>query len=334
MSSLIDKRTVREHVLSQVDSYYDNGARGGSWVIMSCPLCEAEGNPRNIKLNVNVADGWFFCFRCGIKGSVPELKDDRDALTALFHDAPEDSPQKPFPSLPADFRPLHDEETGRANRGDEMLEAGHAMLQARGVPPDVAWRAMAGVAKCGPRGMETPRLVFPVWGFGNWCTGYDARILENQYIDSKIGQVSFEWTAEGPKYYKPPGFDRAQFYNAEALKIETNAPVFVVEGIFDALAVRESGIAVWGKPTAETAQSIALHARRPVVFALDRDAAKLNQSFAAVLNRAFSGLGKDMPVGYVDWVKVSLDVSDLGDMALHPLVLARLADATMWMKKP
>lgn len=332
MSSAIEKLTVRAHVLEHVDNLYAERGRNGSWVIISCPLCEAEGKHRNSKLNVNVADGWFFCFRCGVKGSVPELKEGKDVISALFHDAPEDSPQKPFPELPADFRPLYDPETGRSNHGDYMLEAGHRALDTRKVPPDVAWRAMVGVAKCGPRGLEVPRLVFPVWGFDNWCTGYDARILElspHQPVRDDDGNMV------GPKYYKPPGFDRGQFYNAEALKVETQEPVYVTEGIFDALAVRDCGIAIWGKPTAETATSIAEHTRRPVVFALDRDAGRLNLSFSAILQRALSSLGKDLPVGAIDWGKIPPALSDLGEMpAARPTnIFERLDYATVWAKK-
>tara|TARA_R100000152_G_C6571355_1_gene38554 strand:- start:128 stop:469 length:342 start_codon:yes stop_codon:yes gene_type:complete len=60
-------------------------------------------------------------------------------------------------------------------------------------------------------------------------------------------------------------------FNQDALYVPTTDPVFVVEGIFDALALWPDAVAVLGKPAREHVQ-ILLETDRPIAVALDADA--------------------------------------------------------------
>jgi DNA primase len=68
-------------------------------------------------------------------------------------------------------------------------------------------------------------------------------------------------------------------FNKSELFIDTPAPIFVVEGVFDALALYPHAVAVLGKPT--TAQeNIIAKTKRPICVALDGDAWQEGWAFA------------------------------------------------------
>jgi DNA primase len=60
-------------------------------------------------------------------------------------------------------------------------------------------------------------------------------------------------------------------YNHTALHVETERPVMVVEGVFDALALWPHAVAVLGKPSHFQVDALA-SAKRPVAIVLDGDA--------------------------------------------------------------
>jgi len=100
----------------------------------------------------------------------------------------------------------------------------------------------------------------------------------------------FGWSAraitEGlqPKYLYPKGMNRTSaMFNRDALSVETDKPVYIVEGVIDALALFPHAVAVLGKPTANHAQAIKREHKRPVVIALDGDAIHEGWSFSMQL---------------------------------------------------
>jgi hypothetical protein len=65
---------------------------------------------------------------------------------------------------------------------------------------------------------------------------------------------------------------RAKFlYNQAALYVETDAPVLIVEGVFDALPYWPHAVACLGKP-GEVHRWLMTEAKRPIAVVLDGDA--------------------------------------------------------------
>lgn len=81
----------------------------------------------------------------------------------------------------------------------------------------------------------------------------------------------FTGTAKQPYLY-PPGMSRGEvFFNEAALGLCTDAPVAVVEGVFDAVHLWPDAVAVLGKPSGSQVQKL-VNAPRPIAVVLDGDA--------------------------------------------------------------
>ena len=86
------------------------------------------------------------------------------------------------------------------------------------------------------------------------------------------------------RYRYAPGGRRALF-NEAALHVETDQPVLLVEGVFDAFPYYPNAVAFGGKPTDEQVAAL-LAAKRPMVSTLDGDAWQEAEALAMRLHLA------------------------------------------------
>lgn len=227
------------------------------WVRGDCPLCELKSGKADRKqcLGLEVTTGHWHCFRCGARGLLADV------------DIPT-SPRAPAVAnvvdLPDGFFELYRE----PGRSAFMAEGARDYLADRGVDEVVGRAARIGACLVGRyRG----RIVVPVYAPEGALVGWSARDF--------LGQSE-------RKYLYPEGMRRALImYNAAALLVDSTEPVFVVEGVFDALALWPDGAGCLGKPSPPQVEMLRA-TTRPVVVLLDGDAWRESFGLASKL-RAF-----------------------------------------------
>lgn len=221
----------------------------GSWWRANCPFCEDRVGKRDRDkcLSVHAGGGGYTCFRCAVRGRVrlPGSHWIEEAAAAPADVAVIDPPPG--------FVPLGE----GAGLTALSLEPARAYLRSRRLDESI-WQA-AGIGACAT-GPCAGRVVVPVLADdGRSWLGYSARL----------------WTAKCDKrlkYRNAMGEWKSRVvYNAAALSLPTDEPVYVVEGVFDALAHWPHAVAVLGDATDQQAAILAT-ACRPVVVVPDGDA--------------------------------------------------------------
>jgi DNA primase len=218
--------------------------RASGWWRGACPFCvPARPDPT---FSIQPSTGHWHCFRCHTGGS---LEADDDALQEAVKTPPPDDSEARRP--PDGFLPLGEGDGLRAF----SAKPARAYLQKRGVSPETARKLQIGCVL--GSGRHAGRVVVPVLVDGNW-RGWVAR--------------DFTGKAE-KKYLNARGNWRGDvLFGADALRRETETPVMITEGVFDALPFVGDAVAVLGKPTEEQLWIIKTTARRPVAVVLDGDA--------------------------------------------------------------
>jgi DNA primase len=241
------------------------------WVRANCPFCETRTGKadKNASLGVKRSTGRWHCFRCGAAGWIP-VDDDGDV--GHIGEAESEDPEagaEPI-ELPAGFVALYDEPGWSA----DSLEWAREYVRARGISDEVAGEMGIGFTPNSEDWWMKKRVVIPVRGADDQeLLGWSARsISKNQRT----------------KYLYPPGMNRAKLlFNQAALLVETDRPLFVGEGVFDAAPFWPDGVGCLGKPTEEQIEILST-ARRPVVSLLDGDA--WTESEALALRLIVSGV--------------------------------------------
>lgn len=216
----------------------------GEWRRANCRYCLLRKGTEDQKASFGIHDsGYFHCFRCGARGFLD-----------LGHDAPDPAaapkPEVPEPTFLEDFVELG------TWPGDSALLTlpARRYLEGRGVRKEIWHECQIGICT---EGYFAERIIVPVIDpTGAWR-----------------GWVGRAWSPDALMRYRyPRGMKRGElFWNERALYEETDAPVFIVEGCFDALPHYPHAVACLGKPSRKQTAKIA-KARRPVVVALDGDA--------------------------------------------------------------
>jgi hypothetical protein len=215
-------------------------------VRLCCPWCrDRTGKPdRKFALSANAANGFYYCFKCTAKG--------RADLSWLGQAA----------SVIAQTRQDRQDESGRAPRGFVPFSEA---LGSRLADPYMRYAKRRGVLEaavaCGAgycdEGFFAGRVVVPVvHDSGTWA-GFVARTIR-----------------EGvePAYLYPRGMKRSTVLFNQAVLAPSPEPVFVVEGVMDALWLWPDAVALLGKACSTEQAERLVKARRPVVVALDGDA--------------------------------------------------------------
>jgi hypothetical protein len=218
------------------------------WLRATCPFCMMRVGVSDHRRSLSVLPGkWFYrCWRCHATGRLLQAPDGTQHLTQQTVDT------SSFDLGPPDtFMPLAEGEGATAM----CTAAARAYLAGRGVSRHTC--AEAGIGVC-LHGRAAGRIVVPVYapGTAEWR-----------------GWVGRAWDKRVElRYVYPPGMPRGELlFNADALLVQTDLPIFVVEGVFDALPHWPDACSCLGKPTEGQVQ-LMLRARRPVLVALDGDA--------------------------------------------------------------
>jgi hypothetical protein len=197
-----------------------------------------------MSFGVHAAQLWYKCYRCNAKGRL------RDALDRFESYEPPEVDVSLGVEPPEGFEPLSEEPAASALAYSKPRSY---LLCQRGVRSEVV--ASLGVGAC-LTGLFRGRIVVPIKdASGTW-----------------LWFVGRAWSRSDTRRYKYPlGNRHGVMFNREALNVETSEPVYVVEGVFDALPHYPLCVACLGKPQDTQLAAIA-GARRPVVLALDGDA--------------------------------------------------------------
>lgn len=222
---------------------------GSGFARSNCPFClDAVGKEdRKQCFAVNVATGFWKCWRCGTKG---KLDIGEPAQT------PAQTPAQESVQPPEGFLSLTEEPARSALSAEDARE----YLRGRGLVDESLW-ALTHIGCC-LTGRFEGRVVVPILSpGGEWW--------------SWISRVWVKHPAEGVRVYmNAPGVSfgtTGRLFNQAALAVPTDEPVLVVEGVFDALALWPDAVAVLGKPTRAQVDTLN-EARRPVAVCLDGDA--------------------------------------------------------------
>lgn len=227
------------------------------WARANCPFCPTLLGKIDHKaaLAINMANGAFVCFRCGTTGRMKEGDFTPEQTTFSLEDI--EAAMRP----PDGFMPLF-REPGLSSLA---AQEGRDYLRSRGLPDEVC--AKAGIGAC-VSGKYEGRVIVPIFSPDAAWLGW-------------VGRVWFKQADRA--YVYPRGMKRAELlYNHAALLEESDTPVLVVEGVFDALAHWPNAVAVLGKPSEQQIYALA-SARRPVVAVLDGDAWREGWALAARL---------------------------------------------------
>lgn len=228
------------------------------YVRANCPICELRvGTPdRKRSFGLNVVSRWYECYRCGVVGRMRARLEEYEGV-----ELPEGAEPEGIDGPPEGFLFLAEEPACSARcfapAWDYLLSP---PPRGRGLTEELVATAALGVCT---GGRFAGRVVVPVFDpDGAWAW-----------------YVGRAWTKKAEKpYLYPTGGRRGVLYNHAALFVETDAPLLMVEGAFDAIpylaAVGADDVdacAYLGKPSEQ--HLVALEeARRPIVHVLDGDA--------------------------------------------------------------
>jgi len=292
MSRFVDFKAVKAAVsILQVLERYgiaEKFKRTGDSLSGPCPLHDGQ-NPTQFR--VSIAKNCWHCFgRCNDGGNVLEFVARKESVTlreaALMlcdwfelaeaeKSAAKEEPtaQKPKKlSKVAKVKPevpVPDDDSPNKPLGFTLqhLDTAHRYFAERGL--NKATIAEFGLGFCG-KGSMTGRIVIPIHDRDGKLVAYAGRLP---------GTPSDEDT---PKYKLPPGFRKAQelFNSHRAFREPDDAPLVIVEGFFDCLALWQQGIrrvvALMGSALSAEQEEMIVAAVNPqsrIILMLDEDEA-------------------------------------------------------------
>jgi hypothetical protein len=220
------------------------GARSSltGWYRANCPECLARSGKADYKqaLSINVRSGVFWCWKCGLKGRIanaPELPPEDPTQAAVAMEPPPGYVTLASPD----------------GQGSIILEAARRYAAKR-CPPHM-WDA-TGIGACAT-GPYAGRVIIPIF---------------DEDDRTWLGWVGRTWYPSDKAYTYPKGMNRGNMlYNPRALREDTDEPLLVVEGVFDAIWLWPNAVAVLGKASELQMEALAT-CNRPVVIVLDGDA--------------------------------------------------------------
>lgn len=270
----------RERVVAVVGEPPQDG-----WRHFRCPLCERRGYSPDARGALSVSSSGFYeCHRCAARGWLKERP--REYMGPLVPD--EEAPVSLNVDRPESFWLLS------AREGSQLLtDAYRYLTEVRGLFGNVLVRAQVGACVAG---YYADRIIVPIFARDvvgprtPWPLNADGSVTVNingpDWAGDWAGFVARSWVPGAAKpYLYPQGMNRAQLlYGWGSLPIvrDTAPPLFVVEGVFDALALAPHAVALLGKPS--RAQVAALcTSKRPVAVCLDGDALDEGWALAQIL---------------------------------------------------
>lgn len=236
--------------------------QGNSEYYYYCPFCHHH----NRKLAVNIATGKWHCWVCGKAGRTlvalaRMMKLDRDTQEKLRTEPREDRPTayQPLAKLPDEYRPLW----GITNPSFEARRALHYAIKTRGLRESDLFQYQIGYCADGE---------------------YAHRLIVPSFDD--IGQLNFfvgrDYLGRPKAYHSPRASKDIIPFD---LYINWDYPVILVEGVFDAIAVRRNAIPLLGKILSKSLREKILLRSKEVYIALDLDARADAEKMAKRLKR-------------------------------------------------
>lgn len=226
----------------------------------NCPMCPVRAATVDVRrsLSVDMNRGTGYCHRCGWRPKFPGYVLFDEETPKSFDE--EEAEVYTF-TLPEGLVPVV---------GEPQAQPARQYLKSRGVSRKTAEEAKIHYAAAGKyRGMVVvPFLDRPLPYLEEdppaWA-GWQAR------------------TVSGAKRYHTEKDPSVKMFNWTALTIQTDTPVMVVEGTFDALPYWPHAAACLGKPT-DTHVDMLKRAKRPVVVVLDGDSWREGEALARILS--------------------------------------------------
>lgn len=247
------------------------------WVRFHCPACldRVSSEDRGKACGLNTQTGGYNCFRCGLSGYLDGYGTGPEGAAAERVITGDWTPADPPPG----FVPLYE---GKGRNGYRFRRA-RQYLTGRGVPPEF-WMPL-GIGACDVAEVDSTdpevikharrmngRIVVPVRELNGVWRGYVGRA----YYPKKPGRFYRAYMNHAGNWREDT------VWNLPALFVDTDAPVLVCEGLFDALPSYPNSVALLGKPT-EHQEDLLFKATRPVCMVLDGDAWRLSKAVALKL---------------------------------------------------
>lgn len=240
------------------------------WIRFNCPMCELRHGKADRKQSagLNARSMIYSCFKCDSKGRLRHAPDEYD-LPPLEEETAE---VVHYIDPPPEFVELGSDE-GRDNPFYEP-----------------AWEYLTRATDLGGRGMTEERIM--ELGIGACLEGdYRGRVIL-PVRENNVGAwqwfVGRAWRKKHWFPYKyPSGQRHGVLFNEVALALETDEPVLLVEGWFDAASLWPDGVAALGKTTDDVIATLT-RSKRPVVLVPDGDA--WEENLAACYRLQLAGL--------------------------------------------
>lgn len=239
-----------------------------------CPEC----NHRKPKLEIDVqtnekGENPFACWVCGFRGKtvfslVRQLKLPSEQATNITKYVKKGErsykPEHTVLELPKEFKSLY-----KASKNSVIVKKINKYLLKRGISEKEVQKYNIGYCMDGE---YAGRVVIPSYDQNNRLNYYIGRTYENEFR----------------KYKNPPGSkDLIMFENL----INWNQPIIIVEGVFDALAVKRNVVPILGKTIPNTLiKRILTSPLQDIYIALDKDAFK----YAIRFCEKFLNMGKNV----------------------------------------
>lgn len=265
-------RLTDEEQLLIVDAFA--GSKGKGWIRKNCPLCAIKtGKPdKKESMGYNSATGGVNCFKCETRGKLTE--EQRQELPFTDPATPDDETAIGPQNLPEPcwgYQPIFEGYGLEA----QTFEEARAYFRGRGLTDDVGREAGVGGATWG---INQHRIIVPLPDYENptgpW-RGWVGRAFRPMPPLPDGGTP--------PVYRYASRFARGTYlYGAPCLELETDEPVFVVEGTLDRLSLQSRGmdaVALLGKPLEYHVTQLDQR-NRPVAVCLDGDAWEEGQALA------------------------------------------------------
>ena len=236
-----------------------SGRSGDGWIRNECPSCEEMDGTTDYKksLGYNTRNGGFNCFKCGMKGSLPrkwraklELMDAHERVEVEARVGEVEAAENFVSLFEGDGLGAMSLDYARSYLLDEKPYG-------RGMSEDTAQAMKIGAALSGKLAL---RVIVPIFNYEDMRKPWRGWVARDYTGKSKL------------PYRYPRGMSReGLLFNESALWVETDEPVFVVEGVFDTTRLFPHAVACMGKPLSSHTAKL-LQAKRPVVICLDGDA--------------------------------------------------------------
>jgi len=288
-------------VLSQHLGNYKLMAGGNYY--FACPSC----SHRNNKLTINIEKNVFACFHCDLRGKSflyllklagvanpnqykkifnEEKKKDLNDIDNMFGEhLKERVPSKL--SLPKGYEKLF------RNLEKMFYKPALKYLLNRGLEKEDILKYDIHYS------VSEQRVLFP---------SYDREHNLNYYVARSIQPL------EKYKYKNAAASKRGVIFNEHL--IEWNAPVYIVEGIFDAILSRKNAVPILGSNVGSGSLLFKrlLQNNTEVIIALDADAKK---KIIKMINELVK---YNIPVTYVDWKSEERDIAEMGSAKFEEIV--------------